>query len=126
MQKGKRGKSTRRVGVQRGGCRDPASEYGGLVLGADGAPVGVPLVQEPGGAAQGLHVCVHLQGVDLPGGREGGGTRGGRETCGSGGHCATLTDKSSAHTRACGLEVQSSDHVIITDTLGSIHNMDDV
>lgn len=55
-------------GVQRGGCGDPASEYGGLVLGADGAPVGFPLVQEPGGAAQGLHVCVHLQGVDLPGG----------------------------------------------------------
>ena len=57
----------------RGGCRGAAvgirpSEYGGLVLGADGAPVGVPLVQEPGGAAQGLHVCVHLQGVDLPGG----------------------------------------------------------
>lgn len=51
-------------GVQRGGCGDPASEYGSLVLGADGAPVGVPLVQEPGGAAQGLHVCVHLQGVD--------------------------------------------------------------
>lgn len=51
--------------------RDPASEYGGLVLGADGAPVGVSMVQEPGGAAQGLHVCVHLQGVDLPG--EGGG-----------------------------------------------------
>lgn len=58
------------VCVGRGG---PASEYGGLVLGADGAPVGVPVVQEPGGAAQGLHVCVHLQGVDLPGGgREGG------------------------------------------------------
>lgn len=54
-------------GVQRGGCGSPASEYGGLVLGADRAPVGVPLVQEPGGAAQGLHVWVHLQGVDLPG-----------------------------------------------------------
>lgn len=36
------------------------------------------------------------------------------------------TDKSSAHTRACGLEEQSSDHVIIMDTQGSIHNMDDV
>lgn len=56
----------------------PASEYGGLVLGADGTPVGVPLVTEPGGAAQRLHVGVHLQGVDLPeGGGEGGGTRGG-------------------------------------------------
>lgn len=55
-------------GVKRGSCGDPASEYGGLVLGADGAPVGFPLVQEPGGAAQGLHVWVHLQGVDLPGG----------------------------------------------------------
>lgn len=59
-----------------GGCGDPASEYGGLVLGADRAPVGFPLVQEPGGAAQGLHVCVHLQGINLPGGKEGGGTRG--------------------------------------------------
>jgi len=58
-------------GCSRGGCGDPASEYGGLVLGADGTPVVVPLVTEPGGAAQGLHVCVHLQGVDLPGGRRG-------------------------------------------------------
>lgn len=54
--------------VRRSGCSDPASEYGGLILGADWAPVGVSLVQEPGGAAQGVHVCVHLQGVNLPGG----------------------------------------------------------
>lgn len=50
---------------------DPASEYGGLVLGADGTPAVVPVITEPGGAAQGLHVCVHLQGVDLPGGEGG-------------------------------------------------------
>lgn len=61
------------------GAGDPASEYGGLVLGADRALVGVSLVEEPGGAAQGLHVCVHLQRVNLPGG---GGTRDGRETAG--------------------------------------------
>lgn len=53
------------------GCRGvavwvPASEYGGLILGADWAPVGVSLIQEPGGAAQGVHICVHLQGVHLP------------------------------------------------------------
>lgn len=58
-------------GGQRIGCGDPASEYGGLVLGADGAPAGVSLVQEPVGAFQGVHVCVHLQGVNLPG-EEGG------------------------------------------------------
>lgn len=61
---GCRGERGEYEGVQRGGCGDPASEYGGLILGADGAPVGVPVVQEPGGAAQGLHVWVHLQGVD--------------------------------------------------------------
>lgn len=63
------------AGGQRIGCGDPASEYGGLVLGADRAPAGVSLVQEPVGAFQGVHVCVHLQGVNLPGeegGREGG------------------------------------------------------
>lgn len=38
-------------GLLRISCGDPASEYGGLVLGADRAPVGVSLVQEPGGAA---------------------------------------------------------------------------
>lgn len=53
------------------GCRGvavwvPASEYGGLILGADWAPVGVSLIQEPSGAAQGVHICVHLQGVHLP------------------------------------------------------------
>lgn len=92
------------VGVSGGSggvCRDPASEYGGLVLGADGTPVGVPLVTEPGGAAQGLHVRVHLQGVDLPegggGGGGGGGTRGGRETSGGGGHRATLTSPQLTH-----------------------------
>lgn len=58
-------------GSEGAAVRNPASEYGGLVLGADGAPVGVPLVQEPGGAAQGVHVCVHLQGVDLPRGEGG-------------------------------------------------------
>lgn len=49
------------------GAGDPVSEYGGLVLGADRALVGVSLVEEPGGAAQGLHVCIHLQRVNLPG-----------------------------------------------------------
>lgn len=60
-----------------GGWRVLASEYGGLVLGADWTPVGVPLVQEPGGASQGLHVRIHLQGVNLPGG----GREEGREEC---------------------------------------------
>lgn len=74
------------------GCEHPASEYGGLVLGADRASAGVPLVQEPGAAAQGVHVSVHLQGFNLPGGREGG-RRDERRAWdgGSGGHCATLT-----------------------------------
>lgn len=93
------------------GCRGvavwvPASEYGGLILGADWAPVGVSLVQEPGGAAQGVHICVHLQGVHLPEfgvgrswGREEGGTKGGRET-GSSGRPSHHTDRSSAHIRA--------------------------
>lgn len=49
-------------------CGDPASEYGGLVLRADRAPAGISLVQEPVGAFQGVHICVHLQGVNLPGG----------------------------------------------------------
>lgn len=57
---------------ERGGGGNPSSEYGGLVLGADRAPVGVPLVKEPGGAAQGLHVSIHLQWVHLPGGGRGG------------------------------------------------------
>lgn len=111
-------------GGQRIGCGDPASEYGGLVLGADGAPAGVSLVQEPVGAFQGVHVCVHLQGVNLPG-EEGGRGRGGHETGVSAG-LPSHTDKSSARTRARGLEVQSSDHGTITDTWGSIHHdMDD-
>lgn len=55
--------------MERGGA---ASEYGGLVLGADRPSVAFPLVHEPGGASQGVHVSVHLQGVDLPGkGRRG-------------------------------------------------------
>lgn len=47
-------------GTQPGGV---ASKNGGLVLGADRSSVAVPLVQEPGGASQGVHVWVHLQRV---------------------------------------------------------------
>lgn len=93
------------------GCRGvavwvPASEYGGLILGADWAPVGVSLVEEPGGAAQGGHICVHLQRIHLPefGGWEklgglGGEAKGGRET-GSSGKPLHHTDGSSAHIHA--------------------------
>ena len=70
--KGEGGGGGKMAEGQRISCGDPASEYGGLVLGADRAPAGVSLVQEPVGAFQGVHVCVHLQGVNLPGeeGRE--------------------------------------------------------
>lgn len=66
-----RGEETTKRCSEGTAVRIRPSEYGGLILGADGTPAVVPVIAEPGGAAQGLHVCVHLQGVDLPGGEGG-------------------------------------------------------